>query len=73
VLNTASVTNYGWVQTVGQAYVAATSATKGQGIAQDLAGTAGFVKLYGAVTDSEVGTARESASGSKASVYLNIL
>lgn len=72
VLNTASVTNYGWVQTLGAAFVAATTATKGEVISQDLAGTAGFVKTFAAVTDNVVGVAQESAASSTVSVYLNI-
>lgn len=72
VPNTSAVTNYGWVQTKGPAFVAATTATKGEGIAQDLVGTAGFVKLYGAVTDNLLGFAQEAAASSTASVELNI-
>jgi hypothetical protein len=72
VPNTSTVTYYGWLLVRGETYVAATAATKGQAVAQDLSGTAGFVKVYGAVTDGMVGTAVESAASNKASVFVNI-
>jgi hypothetical protein len=72
VVNTASVTNYGWVQTVGQAIVKATTATIGLGIAQDQAGTAGYV-IISAATTGNIGWAKASAVSNTASVYLNIV
>lgn len=72
VANTASVTNYGWIQTNGHAIVSATSAVKGQGITQDQAGTAGYLKTSSAFTDASVGTAKESAANSTASVELDL-
>jgi hypothetical protein len=71
VPNTASVTNYGWVQSGGKAMVKATTATIGLGIAQDLAGTAGYV-IIAAATTGNIGWAKASATGSAASVVLNI-
>lgn len=71
VPNTASVTNYGWVQSGGKAMVKATTATIGLGIAQDLAGTAGYV-IISAATTGNIGWAKASATGSAASVVLNI-
>jgi hypothetical protein len=70
--NTASVTNYGWVQTNGHAIVSATSAVKGQGITQDQAGTAGYLKTTSAATDASVGIAKESSANSAASVELDL-
>lgn len=72
VVNTASVTNYGWVQTLGAAFVAATTATKGQAVTQDTGGTAGFFMSTAAATDYAVGVAYASAASSTASVHLNI-
>lgn len=69
--NSASVTNYGWVQSGGKAFVKATTATIGLGIAQDQAGTAGYV-IISAATTGNVGWAKASATGSTASVFLNI-
>ena len=63
-LTSANSPYYGWVQTLGPAFVAATTATKGQVISQDLAGTAGFVKSYAGTTDNIVGVAQESAASS---------
>lgn len=71
VPNTASVTNYGWVQSGGKAMVKATTATIGLGIAQDMAGTAGYV-IISAATTGNIGWAKASATGSAASVVLNI-
>lgn len=71
VPNTASVTNYGWVQSGGLAKVAATTATIGLGVAQDLAGTAGYV-IVTAATTGNVGWAKTSAASSAAVVDLNI-
>lgn len=73
VPNTASVTNYGWVQVVGPAFVAATSATKGQALTQDTSGTAGFFANAAAATDWSVAVAYASAASSTASVYLDML
>lgn len=72
VPNTASVTNYGWVQTGGPAFVAATSATKGQALTQDTGGTAGFFMNTAAATDFPIAVAYASAASSTASVELNI-
>jgi hypothetical protein len=71
VPNTASVTNYGWVQSGGKAMVKATTATIGLGIAQDQAGTAGYV-IISAATTGNIGWAKASATGTAASVVLNI-
>lgn len=71
VPNTASVTNYGWVQSGGLAKVAATTATIGLGVAQDQAGTAGYV-IITAATTGNVGWAKTSAASSAAVVDLNI-
>lgn len=71
VPNTASVTNYGWVQSGGKAMVKATTATLGLGIAQDQSGTAGYV-IITAATTGNIGWAKASATGSAASVVLNI-
>jgi hypothetical protein len=71
VPNTASVTNYGWVQSGGKAFVKATTATIGLGIAQDQSGTAGYV-IISAATTGNIGWAKSSATGSAASVKLNI-
>lgn len=71
IVNTASVTNYGWVQSGGKTMVKATTATIGLGIAQDQAGTAGFVTISSA-TSGNIGWAKASAVGAAASVVLNI-
>jgi hypothetical protein len=71
VPNTASVTNYGWVQTSGLAKVSATTATIGLGVAVDLAGTAGYV-IITAATTGNIGWAKTSAANSAALVDLNI-
>ncbi len=72
IVNTASVTNYGWVQTAGHAIVKATTATIGLGIAQDQAGTAGYV-IISAATTGNIGWAKASAVSNTASVELNII
>ena len=69
--NTASVTNYGWVQCAGKAFVKATTATIGLGIAQDLSGTAGYV-IVTAATTGNIGWAKATAASNTASVVLNI-
>lgn len=69
--NTASVTNFGWVQSGGQCYVKATTATIGLGVAVDLAGTAGYV-IISAATTGNIGWAKASAVSGNASVVLNI-
>lgn len=69
--NSASVTNYGWVQSGGKAFVKATTATIGLGVAVDLAGTAGYV-ITSAATTGNIGWAKASATGNTASVVLNI-
>jgi hypothetical protein len=71
VPNTASVTNWGWVQTSGLVKVAATTATIGLGVAVDLAGTAGYV-IITAATTGNIGWAKTSAASSAALVDLNI-
>ena len=61
VPNTATVTNYGWVQISGIAFVQATTATKGYPVVQDTSGTAGYI----ANTSSnlpQIGIAQESAA-----------
>jgi len=75
VANTASVTNYGWIQTEGHVMVSATSGTKGYPVTQDLAGTAGFVANTGAgasETVPQIGVFKESAANSVAPVELNL-
>lgn len=69
--NSASVTNYGWVQSGGKAFVKATTATIGLGIAQDQSGTAGYI-IVSAATTGNVGWAKASAVSNTASVFLNI-
>jgi hypothetical protein len=75
VPNTASVTNYGWVQVGGPVLVAAgNSGTKGYPAAQDLS-TAGNVAVIGsgaAETVPAIGVFKESASSSIAPVLLSI-
>lgn len=71
VANSASVTYYGWVQSGGKAFVKATTATIGLGVAVDLAGTAGYV-IISAATTGNIGWAKASATGNTASVVLNI-
>lgn len=72
VANTATVTYYGWVQTAGHAIVKATTATIGLGIAQDQAGTAGYV-IISAATTGNIGWAKASAVSNTASVELSII
>jgi hypothetical protein len=75
VVNTSTVTNYGWVQTSGHAYLKATSGTKGFPVTQDLAGTAGFVANTGAgaaETVPTIGIFKESASNTLAPVELKL-
>ena len=71
VANTASVAYYGWVQTGGKCFVKATSGTIGLGLAQDQAGTAGYV-IISAATTGNIGWAKASAVGSTVSAVLNI-
>lgn len=71
VPNTSSVTNYGWVQSGGLVKVSATTATIGLGVAQDMAGTAGYV-IITAATTGNLGWAKTSAASSAALVDLNI-
>lgn len=71
VPNTASVAYYGWVQSGGKAFVKATTATIGLGIAQDQSGTAGYV-IITAATTGNIGWAKASAASNTASVVLNI-
>jgi hypothetical protein len=68
-----TLVQYGWVQTFGEAYVSATSATKGQPLSQDLAGTAGFFKNAAAATDAPIAIAKESAVSNLASVQLLLM
>lgn len=72
VPNTSSVQYYGWVQVVGPAFVQATSATKGQALVQDQSGTAGYLANSAASTTPQIAIAKESASGSLASVFLQL-
>jgi hypothetical protein len=72
VPNTASVTYYGWVQSYGQAFVAATTAVKGQAITQDTAGTPGYVMSTAAATSYEIGRVIESVSSTYANVFLTL-
>jgi hypothetical protein len=71
VPNTASVSNFGWVQVGGHAVVAASSAVKGQVFTQDSV-TAGNIKTASAFTDADLGFAKESAANGVASVELAI-
>lgn len=71
VANSSTVTYYGWVQSNGKAIVKATTATIGLGIAQDQAGTAGYV-IISAATTGNIGWAKASAVSNTASVELNI-
>lgn len=63
---------YGWLQVGGQAYMNATSGTKGQDCTQDIATNAGNVANSGAATTPSIGTFIESAASSLASVMLAI-
>lgn len=72
VVNSSTVTNYGWVQIYGDTFVFATSATKGFPIVQDTSGTAGYIANTGSNLP-QIGIARESAASSMASVRLNLL
>lgn len=75
VANSATVTNYGWVQVAGPAFVFATSGTKGYPATQDLAGTAGYVAVTGAgasETVPQIGIFQESVASSLASVFLQL-
>lgn len=72
VPNTAAITYFGWVQIAGMAFVQATSATKGQPLVQDTAGTAGYLMNNAASTTSVVAIAKESQSGSLVSALLQI-
>lgn len=70
--NTASVTNYGWVQSSGQVYASATSTIGiGLGVAQDLSGTAGYLVVAGA-TSADVGVAKAAAASGFVTAVLNI-
>lgn len=72
VVNTASVTNYGWVQTSGKVFLNATSAIGiGLGIAQDQSGTAGFV-IVSAATTGNIGWAKAAAASNRVSAEINI-
>lgn len=75
VVNTATVTNYGWVQTGGHMLLSATSGTKGYPVTQDLSGTAGYVANQAAGAAETVpilGTFKESAANTAAAVELNL-
>ena len=65
--------NFGWLQTRGHAYVAATSGTLGYPVGQDTSTTAGFVinKASGTTTE-EMGTFISAAASSGATVFLKI-
>lgn len=71
VPNTASLTYFGWVQIAGSAFVQATSATKGFPLVQDTSGTAGYFANTGSNLP-QVAITKESASGSLASVFLQL-
>ena len=71
VPQSSTVNNFGWVQTGGKAFVKATTATIGLGVAVDLAGTAGYV-IISAATTGNIGWAKASAAANTASVVLNI-
>lgn len=71
VPNTSSVTNYGWVKIFGEAYINATSATKGYPIVQDTSGTAGYIANTGSNLPA-IGIAQESAANGFATVDLNL-
>lgn len=71
VPQSASASYYGWVQSGGKAFVKATTATIGLGIAQDQSGTAGYV-IVSAATTGNIGWAKASAASNTASVVLNI-
>lgn len=72
IVNTASVSNYAWLQVAGPAFVNATSATKGQAITQDIATNAGYVATDAANTTAVIGWAKETAASSLAPVELNL-
>lgn len=73
VPNTSSVSNYGWVQTVGPAFVySAGSLTKGDAVVQDTS-NAGGVANAGSYTAAVVGTAIETSSSAPSSVYLTLV
>lgn len=72
VPNSASVTNYGWVQIAGDAVVQATTAVKGQAVTQDTAGTAGFLMSTATATSFAVGQVQESLANGLATVRLSI-
>jgi hypothetical protein len=71
VPNSASVTNYGFVQIAGPCQVAATSATKCYPVVQDTAGTAGYIANTGSNL-AQIGIARESLANGFASVNLQL-
>lgn len=72
VPNSASVTNYGWVQSLGHSYISATSTVSiGAAISQDQAGTAGYV-ITAASNSYPVGVAKAAAAGGFVSAELNI-
>lgn len=67
---------YGWVQIFGEAYCNATSGTKDQPVAQDVATTAGNVANVGAgasETSEVIGYFLASASSTLASVFLQMV
>jgi hypothetical protein len=75
VPNSATVTNYGWVQTGGLVLVNATSGTKGYPATQDVATNAGYFANTGtgaAETVPQLGVFKESASSSIAPVFLTL-
>jgi hypothetical protein len=63
---------YGWVQIYGEAYVNATSGTKGFVASQDIATTAGNAANAGTYTTEDIGVFKESAASSLASIQLDI-
>lgn len=72
VPQSASASYYGWVQCAGDAVVFATSATKGDALSQDTAGTAGYVINDAGATSQALGSAQEAAVSNLATVNLNI-
>jgi hypothetical protein len=69
VANSATVTNYGFVQISGPGFVFATTATKGYPVVQDTAGTAGYIANTGSNLP-QIGIAQESVASNMASVNL---
>lgn len=72
VPNTATVTNYGWVQTTGHIYLSSTSAiAQGAALSQDVSGTAGFV-ITEASSSFAIGFAQYAAASNRVSSVLDL-